>query len=310
MSRIANDLTALIGHTPLLELTHFEKEYKLKAKVIAKLEYFNPLGSAKDRVGLRLIEDGIEEGKINKDTVLIEPTSGNTGIGLAAVAATKGLHLILTMPDTMSAERIKIVKALGAEVVLTPGAEGMQGAIDKALALRDELGNAFIPQQFENPSNSKAHRLTTAEEIWEDTDGEIDILVATVGTGGTITGTGEGLRAHKPDIKIVAVEPAASAVLSGEKPGPHKLQGIGAGFIPKVLNMEILDEIIKVENDDAYEAARAVAKLDGVLVGISSGAALVAARELASRPENEGKNIVVILPDTGERYLSTDLFMV
>ena len=310
MSRIANDLTALIGHTPLLELTHFEKEYKLKAKVIAKLEYFNPLGSAKDRVGLRLIEDGIEEGKINKDTVLIEPTSGNTGIGLAAVAATKGLHLILTMPDTMSAERIKIVKALGAEVVLTPGAEGMQGAIDKALALRDELSNAFIPQQFENPSNSKAHRLTTAEEIWEDTDGEIDILVATVGTGGTITGTGEGLRAHKPDIKIVAVEPAASAVLSGEKPGPHKLQGIGAGFIPKVLNMEILDEIIKVENDDAYEAARAVAKLDGVLVGISSGAALVAARELASRPENEGKNIVVILPDTGERYLSTDLFMV
>ena len=310
MSRIANDLTALIGHTPLLELTHFEKEYKLKAKVIAKLEYFNPLGSAKDRVGLRLIEDGIEEGKINKDTALIEPTSGNTGIGLAAVAATKGLHLILTMPDTMSAERIKIVKALGAEVVLTPGAEGMQGAIDKALALRDELSNAFIPQQFENPSNSKAHRLTTAEEIWEDTDGEIDILVATVGTGGTITGTGEGLRAHKPDIKIVAVEPAASAVLSGEKPGPHKLQGIGAGFIPKVLNMEILDEIIKVENDDAYEAARAVAKLDGVLVGISSGAALVAARELASRPENEGKNIVVILPDTGERYLSTDLFMV
>lgn len=310
MSRIANDLTVLIGHTPLLELTHFEKEYKLKAKVIAKLEYFNPLGSAKDRVGLRLIEDGIEEGKINKDTVLIEPTSGNTGIGLAAVAATKGLHLILTMPDTMSAERIKIVKALGAEVVLTPGAEGMQGAIDKALALRDELGNAFIPQQFENPSNSKAHRLTTAEEIWEDTDGEIDILVATVGTGGTITGTGEGLRAHKPDIKIVAVEPAASAVLSGEKPGPHKLQGIGAGFIPKVLNMEILDEIIKVENDDAYEAARAVAKLDGVLVGISSGAALVAARELASRPENEGKNIVVILPDTGERYLSTDLFTV
>lgn len=310
MSHIANDLTALIGHTPLLELTHFEQEYKLKAKVIAKLEYFNPLGSAKDRVGLRLIEDGIEEGKINKDTVLIEPTSGNTGIGLAAVAATKGLHLILTMPDTMSAERIKIVKALGAEVVLTPGAEGMQGAIDKALALRDELGNAFIPQQFENPSNSKAHRLTTAEEIWEDTDGEIDILVATVGTGGTITGTGEGLRAHKPDIKIVAVEPAASAVLSGEKPGPHKLQGIGAGFIPKVLNMEILDEIIKVENDDAYEAARAVAKLDGVLVGISSGAALVAARELASRPENEGKNIVVILPDTGERYLSTDLFMV
>ena len=310
MSHIANDLTALIGHTPLLELTHFEKEYKLKAKVIAKLEYFNPLGSAKDRVGLRLIEDGIEEGKINKDTVLIEPTSGNTGIGLAAVAATKGLHLILTMPDTMSAERIKIVKALGAEVVLTPGAEGMQGAIDKALALRDELSNAFIPQQFENPSNSKAHRLTTAEEIWEDTDGEIDILVATVGTGGTITGTGEGLRAHKPDIKIVAVEPAASAVLSGEKPGPHKLQGIGAGFIPKVLNMEILDEIIKVENDDAYEAARAVAKLDGVLVGISSGAALVAARELASRPENEGKNIVVILPDTGERYLSTDLFMV
>lgn len=310
MSHIANDLTALIGHTPLLELTHFEQEYKLKAKVIAKLEYFNPLGSAKDRVGLRLIEDGIEEGKINKDTVLIEPTSGNTGIGLAAVAATKGLHLILTMPDTMSAERIKIVKALGAEVVLTPGAEGMQGAIDKALAIRDELGNAFIPQQFENPSNSKAHRLTTAEEIWEDTDGEIDILVATVGTGGTITGTGEGLRAHKPDLKIVAVEPAASAVLSGGKPGPHKLQGIGAGFIPKVLNMEILDEIIKVENDDAYEAARAVAKLDGVLVGISSGAALVAARELASRPENEGKNIVVILPDTGERYLSTDLFMV
>lgn len=308
MAKIAKKLTDLIGNTPLLELTNYEEENNLEAKIIAKLEYFNPLGSVKDRVAYAMIEKGIAQGKINKDTIIIEPTSGNTGIGLAFVAASKGLRLILTMPETMSIERRRIVQALGAEVVLTPGAEGMKGAIAKAEDLVKEYGNAIIPQQFENEANPAVHKATTAEEIWKDTDGKIDIFVAGVGTGGTITGTGEALKAKNPDIRIVAVEPAASPVLSGGKPGPHKIQGIGAGFIPGVVNLEVIDEVIQVENDAAFEASRKVAKSDGVLVGISSGAALVAATELAGRPENKGKNIVVLLPDTGERYLSTALF--
>lgn len=308
MARIAKKLTELIGNTPLLELSNYEEQQELAAKIIAKIEYFNPLGSVKDRVANAMIQQGIAEGKIDKDTVIIEPTSGNTGIGLAFVAASKGLRLILTMPDTMSMERRKIVSALGAEVVLTPGAEGMKGAIAKAHELVEEYGNAVIPQQFENSANPEIHRKTTAEEIWKDTDGEVDIFVAGVGTGGTVTGTGEVLKAKKPDVKIVAVEPASSAVLSGEKPGPHKIQGIGAGFVPDVFNRDAVDEIIPVENEAAFEMARAVAKSEGLLVGISSGAALHAAVELAKRPENKGKNIVVLLPDTGERYLSTSLF--
>lgn len=308
MAKIASKLTELVGNTPLLELTNYEKNNNLQAKIVAKLEYFNPLGSVKDRIALAMIEQGIKEGKINQDTVIIEPTSGNTGIGLAFVAASKGLRLILTMPDTMSIERRRIVAALGAEVVLTPGAEGMKGAIAKAYELAKEYGNSIIPQQFENKANPEIHRQTTAEEIWKDTDGNIDIFVAGVGTGGTITGNGEVLKKRKPDVKIVAVEPIASAVLSGNKPGPHKIQGIGAGFIPEVINLDVIDEILPVENEAAFEAARAVAKSDGVLVGISSGAALQAATELAKRPENAGKTIVVLLPDTGERYLSTALF--
>ncbi len=308
MAKIAQKLTDLIGNTPLLEITNYEKKNGLEAKLIAKLEYFNPLGSVKDRVAFAMIEQGIADGKINKDTVIIEPTSGNTGIGLAFVAASKGLHLILTMPDTMSIERRKIVSALGAEVVLTPGAEGMKGAIAKANALVEEYGNAIIPQQFENTANPEIHRKTTAEEIWADTDGKVDIFVAGVGTGGTVTGNGEVLKARNPEIKIVAVEPESSPVLSGGKPGPHKIQGIGAGFVPSVMNLDIVDEIIKVANEDAFEGARAVAKSDGLLVGISSGAAIHAATVLAKRPENHGKNIVVLLPDTGERYLSTALF--
>lgn len=310
MAKIAKQLTELIGNTPMLELTNYEKELGLQAKLIAKLEYFNPLGSVKDRVAAAMIEQGIKDGQINRQTVIIEPTSGNTGIGLAFVAAAKGLHLILTMPDTMSVERRKIVTALGAEIVLTPGREGMKGAIATAQKLKEEYGNAFIPQQFENAANPEIHRVTTAEEIWRDTDGKVDIFVSSVGTGGTITGTGQGLKDKNPDVKIVAVEPASSAVLSGGKPGPHKIQGIGAGFIPKVLRRELLDEIIPVENEAAFELARKVAKSDGLLVGISSGAALYAATELAKRPENAGKNIVVLLPDTGERYLSTQLFTV
>ena len=310
MAKIAKQLTELIGHTPLLELSNYEKEFELEAKVIAKLEYFNPLGSVKDRVAAAMIDQGIKEGKINQDTVIIEPTSGNTGIGLAFVAASKGLHLILIMPDTMSVERRKIVTALGAEIRLTPGREGMSGAINEAGRLAEEFGNAFIPQQFENETNPKIHEETTAEEIWEDTDGKVDIFVSSVGTGGTITGTGLGLRAKNPDVTIVAVEPKSSPVLSGGKPGPHKIQGIGAGFIPKVMRMDIVDEVIAVENEDAFDKARKVAKTDGLLVGISSGAAIYAATELAKRPENKGKNIVVLLPDTGERYLSTPLFEV
>ena len=308
MSKIAEKLTDLIGNTPLLELGTYRDENKLEANLIAKLEYFNPLGSVKDRVANAMIETAIKEGKINKDTVIIEPTSGNTGIGLAFVTATKGLRLILTMPETMSIERRRIVSALGAEVVLTPGGEGMKGAIAKAEALKEEYGNAFIPQQFENEANPKIHFETTGPEIWRDTDGKVDIFVAGVGTGGTVTGIGKYIKSQNPNAKIVAVEPATSAVLSGHKPGPHKIQGIGAGFVPKVLDLDIVDEIIPVENEDAFNASKAVAKAEGLLVGISSGASIHAATELAKRPENKGKNIVVLLPDTGERYLSTTLF--
>ena len=308
MSKIAKKLTDLIGNTPLLELEAYGKENKLEANLIAKLEYFNPLGSVKDRVANAMIETAIEEGKINKDTVIIEPTSGNTGIGLAFVTATKGLHLILTMPETMSIERRRIVAALGAEIVLTPGADGMKGAIAKAEALKEEYGNAFIPQQFENEANPKIHFETTGPEIWRDTDGKVDMFVAGVGTGGTVTGIGKYIKSQNPNAKIVAVEPASSAVLSGNKPGPHKIQGIGAGFVPKVLDLDIVDEIFPVENEDAFNASRAVAKTEGLLVGISAGASIHAGTELAKRPENKGKNIVVLLPDTGERYLSTALF--
>ena len=308
MSKIAKKLTDLIGDTPLLELGTYRDENNLEANLIAKVEYFNPLGSVKDRVANAMIETAIKEGKINKDTVIIEPTSGNTGIGLAFVTATKGLHLILTMPETMSIERRRIVAALGAEVVLTPGAEGMKGAIAKAETLKEEYGNAFIPQQFENEANPKIHFETTGPEIWRDTDGKVDIFVAGVGTGGTVTGIGKYIKSQNPNAKIVAVEPATSAVLSGKKPGPHKIQGIGAGFVPKVLDLDIVDEIIPVENDDAFNASRAVAKAEGLLVGISAGASIYAATELAKRPENKGKNIVILLPDTGERYLSTTLF--
>ncbi len=308
MAGIACHLTELIGNTPLLELTNYEQEHQLKAHIIAKLEYFNPLGSVKDRVANAMIEQGIREGKINQDTILIEPTSGNTGIGLAFAAACRGLHLILTMPETMSVERRKIVQALGAEVVLTPGYEGMKGAIEKAEELKKEYGNAVILQQFENQANPAIHKVTTAEEIWRDTDGKIDFFVSAVGTGGTITGTGLGLKEKNPDIRIIAVEPSTSAVLSGEKPGPHSIQGIGAGFVPKVMRLDIVDEIIKVENNAAFQRSREVAASDGLMVGISSGAALDAAIQLAKRPENEGKNIVVILPDNGERYLSTSLY--
>lgn len=308
MAKIAKKLTELIGHTPLLELTNYEKEHELEANIIAKLEYFNPLGSVKDRVALNMIEEGIKDGSIMKDTVIIEPTSGNTGIGLAFVCATKGLKLILTMPDTMSMERRRIVEALGTEVVLTPGAYGMQGAIDKANELVEKYGNAFIPQQFENPSNPAIHVTTTAKEILDDCDNQVDFFVAGIGTGGTITGTAKGLKEALPQVKVVGVEPAASAVLSGKQPGPHQLQGIGAGFIPKVYEGSYVDEIIPVGNEEAFITSREVAKLDGVLVGISAGAALYAATLLAKRPENKGKNIVVLLPDSGERYLSTSLF--
>lgn len=308
MSKIAKHLTELIGNTPLLELSNYEQANELEATVVAKLEYFNPLGSVKDRIANAMIEEGIKQGKINKDTVIVEPTSGNTGIGLAFVTASKGLKLILTMPDTMSVERRRIVSALGAEVVLTPGSEGMKGAIAKAEEIVKELGNAVIPQQFENIANPEVHRKTTAEEIWRDTDGQIDFFVSGVGTGGTVSGTGEVLKSKNPNIKIVAVEPVASPVLSGGKPGPHKIQGIGAGFIPGVMNLDIVDEVIQVENEDAFDASREVAKTDGVFVGISSGAAIHAGKILAQRPENKGKRIVVLLPDTGERYLSTALF--
>ena len=308
MAEIAKQITELIGRTPMLQLCNFQEDNNVSANIIAKLEYFNPLGSVKDRVAYAMIEDGIKQGKINKDTVIIEPTSGNTGIGLAGVCAAKKLKLILTMPDTMSVERRKIVTALGAEVVLTQGRLGMKGAIAKAEQLKEEYGNAFIPQQFDNPSNPEIHRVTTAKEIAEATDGKVDIFIASVGTGGTITGTAKGLKEAGINAKIVAVEPSSSPVLSGGSAGPHKIQGIGAGFIPEVMDTSIVDEIITIGNNEAFETTRQVAKSEGLLVGISSGAVLCAALKEARKPENAGKNIVVLLPDTGERYLSTSLF--
>ena len=308
LAKISKKLTDLIGNTPLLELGNMKKLYGYEADIIAKLEYFNPLGSAKDRVAYAMIEDALNAGTINHDTVLIEPTSGNTGIGLAFVAATKGMHLILTMPETMSIERRKIVSALGAEVVLTPAAEGMSGAIRVAEELRDKYGNAMIPQQFSNPSNPAIHKATTAKEIWEDTDGKVDIFVAGVGTGGTLCGTGAGLKEKNPNVKVIAIEPSDSPIISGGKAGPHKLQGIGANFIPDNYDPNVVDEVITISTKQAYDTTRAVAKAEGLLVGITSGAALYAGIELAKRPENKGKQIVVLLPDTGERYLSTDLF--
>ncbi|MBR6309920.1 MAG: cysteine synthase A [Paludibacteraceae bacterium] len=308
MAKIAKNITELIGKTPLLKLSKIETEKKAKAQIIAKLEFLNPGRSVKDRVGLNLIKEAEKKGIIDNRTVIIEPTSGNTGIGLAIVAATRGYRLILTMPDSMSKERRSLLKALGAELVLTPAYEGMPGAIRKAKELAAEIGNVFIPQQFENPANPQAHIETTAKEIIDDTDGKVDIFIAGVGTGGTITGVGETLKKHNPNIKIVAVEPLGSAVLSGHKAGPHKLQGIGAGFIPKTLNTRIYDEIFRVSDNDAFETARYISKTEGILVGISSGAALYAAIEVAKRQENKNKRIVVLLPDSGERYLSTTLF--
>jgi len=308
MSKIAKNLTDLIGNTPLLELSNYEKSLELEAKLIAKLEYFNPLSSVKDRIGFAMIEVGEKAGLIKEGTVIIEPTSGNTGVGLAFVAAAKGYRIILTMPETMSVERRNLLSALGAELVLTPGATGMKGAIAKATELAETIPNAFMPQQFENPANPEIHRQTTAIEIWNDTDGQVDIFVAGIGTGGTITGVGEVLKEKKAGVQIIAVEPEASPVLSGGSPGPHKIQGIGAGFVPGVLNTAVYDEIIKVSNDNAFKTAREVAQKEGLLVGISSGAALYAATELAKRPENKRKTIVVLLPDTGERYLSTGLY--
>jgi cysteine synthase len=308
MKKISKNITELIGNTPLLEIVNYNEQNGINGKIIAKLEYFNPGGSVKDRIGHAMIKDAEDKGLINKDTVIIEPTSGNTGIALAFVAAAKGYKLILTMPDTMSVERRNLLAALGAELVLTPGAEGMKGAIRKAEELVTETPNAFMPQQFKNPANPEIHRSTTAEEIWRDTDGQVDVFIAGVGTGGTITGVGEALKAKNPNIKIIAVEPDDSPVLSGGNPGPHKLQGIGAGFIPDILNKDVIDEIFRVKNEEAFEAARKLAGTEGLLVGISSGAALHAATEIAKRPENSGKNIIVLLPDTGERYLSTVLF--
>lgn len=308
MSKIYTSADQLIGKTPLLELTHIEKKYGLKAKVLAKLEYFNPAGSVKDRIARKMLDDAEAAGKLTPDSVIIEPTSGNTGIGLASVAAARGYRIIIVMPETMSIERRQLMKAYGAELVLTEGAKGMKGAIAKADELAKEIPNSFVPGQFVNPSNPKAHYETTGPEIFEDTDGEVDIFVAGVGTGGTITGVGEYLKDKKPDVKVVAVEPETSAVLSTGVAGAHKIQGIGAGFVPDVLDTKVYDEIIPVSNEAAFEAGKLIGKSEGVLVGISSGAAAYAAIELAKRPENEGKTIVVLLPDTGDRYLSTPLF--
>ena len=308
MSRIYQKLTDLIGRTPLLELSNYEKKHDLKARVVAKLESFNPAGSVKDRIAKSMVEDAEARGLLKPDSVIIEPTSGNTGIGLAAVAAARGYRIILTMPETMSVERRNLLKAYGAELVLTEGAKGMKGAIAKADELAAEIPNAFIPGQFVNPANPAIHRTTTGPEIWEDTDGAVDIFVAGIGTGGTITGVGEYLKSKNPAIRIIAVEPFDSPILSEGKAGPHKIQGIGAGFIPQVLNTAIYDEIIKVRNEDAFATGKELSKTEGLLVGISSGAAAWAATVLASRPENAGKIIVALLPDTGERYLSTPLF--
>ena len=308
MAKIYTSADQLIGRTPLLELTHLEQEYGLKAKLYAKLEYFNPAGSVKDRVAKMMLDDAEKEGKLTKDSVIIEPTSGNTGIGLASVAAARGYRIIIVMPDTMSVERRQLMKAYGAELVLSEGAKGMKGAIAKANELAEEISNSFIPGQFVNPSNPKAHYETTGPEIWEDTEGKVDYFVAGVGTGGTVTGVGKYLKEKNPAVKVVAVEPATSAVLSTGVAGAHKIQGIGAGFVPEILDTTIYDEIIPVANEDAFALGKKIGTSEGVLVGISSGAAVWAALEVAKRPENEGRNIVVLLPDTGDRYLSTPLF--
>ena len=308
MSKIYTSADQLIGHTPLLELTHIEAQENLPAKILAKLEYFNPAGSVKDRIAKAMIDDAEASGKLKPGSVIIEPTSGNTGIGLAAVAAAKGYRIIIVMPETMSVERRQLMKAYGAELVLSEGAKGMKGAIAKADELAKEIPNAFIPGQFVNPANPKAHVATTGPEIWDDTDGKVDLFVAGVGTGGTVTGVGQYLKSQNPNIKVVAVEPASSPVLSKGTAGAHKIQGIGAGFVPDVLDTKVYDEIIAVTNEDAFATGRLIGRKEGVLVGISSGAAVWAAIELAKRPENKGKNIVVLLPDTGDRYLSTPLF--
>lgn len=308
MKKIAKNLTELIGNTPLLELSNYNKKHELGAKVIAKLEYFNPAGSVKDRVALSMIDDAEQKGLLKPGATIIEPTSGNTGVGLAFVSSARGYRLILTMPETMSLERRNLLKALGAQLVLTPGAEGMTGAINKAKELNETIEGSIILQQFENPANPAIHVKTTAEEIWRDTEGTVDIFVAGVGTGGSVSGVGAGLKKHNPDIKIVAAEPASSPVLSEGKAGPHKIQGIGAGFVPKIFDASVVDEVIPVDDDDAIRASRELTATEGLLVGISSGAAAFAATQLARRPENEGKTIVVLLPDTGERYLSTVLY--
>ena len=305
---IYKKVTDLVGNTPILELGNFEENHNLEAKILAKLEYFNPAGSVKDRIAREIILDALETGKLTKDSVIIEPTSGNTGIGLASVAASLGIRIIITMPETMSVERRNLMKAYGAELVLTDGAKGMKGAIAKADELAKEIPNSFIPGQFVNELNPRAHKRTTGPEIWEDTEGKVDIFVAGVGTGGTVSGVGEYLKSKNPDVKIVAVEPATSPVLSKGEAGAHKIQGIGAGFVPDTLNTDIYDEIIPVENEDAFELGREIARTEGILVGISSGAALKAATELAKRPENKGKTIVALFPDTGDRYLSTPMF--
>jgi cysteine synthase A len=308
MAKIYKSTTELIGNTPLVEVTNIEAALQLEVRLLVKLEYFNPAGSVKDRIAKSMLEDAEKKGFLKKDSVIIEPTSGNTGIGLAAIAAAKGYRVILTMPETMSVERRNILKAYGAEIVLTEGAKGMKGAIAKAEELAKELENSFIPGQFENPSNPEAHRKTTGPEIWDDTDGNVDIFVAGVGTGGTVTGVGEYLKSKNPNVQIVAIEPKSSPVLSEGKAGPHKIQGIGAGFVPDTLNTAIYDEVIPVSNDDSFQTAKLIAKQEGVLVGISSGAALYAALQLAKRPENKGKTIVALLPDSGDRYYSTPLF--